>query len=64
MINVSKNDILLRRAVVSDYAWYPQPYMYPQDQIAPPKYDGPFAQLNDTLLGSIVPEEIYEVGDK
>lgn len=60
VINVSKNDILLRRAVVSDYAWYPQPYMYPQDQIAPPKYDGPFAQLNDTLLGSIVPEEIYE----
>ncbi len=64
VVDVSKSNILLRKAVVSDYAWYPQPYMYPSDQMAPPKYDGPYAQFNDTLLGSIIPEDTYSIGDE
>ncbi|RLL83143.1 guanitoxin biosynthesis MBL fold metallo-hydrolase GntH [Mesotoga sp. BH458_6_3_2_1] len=59
VINVSKSEILVRKALVSEYAWYPQPYIYPLDQMAPPKYDGPYAQFNDTLLGIIIPEETY-----
>lgn len=60
VVNVSKDAITLRKAVVSDYAWYPKPYLYPQAQTAAPKYDGPYAQLNETLLGKILPEEVYE----
>ncbi|MCX6090274.1 MAG: MBL fold metallo-hydrolase [Candidatus Atribacteria bacterium] len=59
VINVSKSEIRQRMAVVSDFAWYPHPKVYPPDQLAPPKYDGPYAQLNDTLLGNVIPENVY-----
>lgn len=59
VIDVTKSEIKLRKAVVSEYAWYPEPYIYPMDQMAPPKYDGPYAQFNEILLGSIIPENSY-----
>lgn len=59
VLDVSKSEIRQRMAVVSDYAWYPRPKVYSPDQLAPPKYDGPYAQLNDTLLGSVLPENVY-----
>ncbi|MCX6093106.1 MAG: MBL fold metallo-hydrolase, partial [Candidatus Bipolaricaulota bacterium] len=59
VVNVSKSEIRLRQAVVSDYAWYPRPQLYPADQLAPPKYPSPYAQLNDTLLGQVIPESVY-----
>lgn len=59
MINVSKSEIRQWMAVVSDYAWYPRPKIYSPDQLAPSKYDGPYAQLNDTLLGNVIPENVY-----
>ena len=59
VVNVSKSEIHLRQAVVSDYAWYPRPQLYPADQLAPPKYPSPYAQLNDTLLGQVIPESVY-----
>jgi hypothetical protein len=43
----------------SDYAWYPRPQLYPADQLAPPKYPSPYAQLNDTLLGQVITESVY-----
>jgi ribonuclease Z len=59
VINVSKSEIRERKAVVSDYAWYPSPKVYSPDQLTTPKYNGPYAQLNDTLLGSVIPESAY-----
>ncbi|MGC9321354.1 MAG: guanitoxin biosynthesis MBL fold metallo-hydrolase GntH [Kosmotogaceae bacterium] len=59
VIDVTKSEMKLRKAVVSEYAWYPEPYIYPMDQMAPPKYDGPYAQFNEILLGSIIPENSY-----
>lgn len=60
VINVSKEDIQQRYARVSDDAWYPQPNLYPPDQLAPPKYSSPQAQLNNELLSQVIPSAIYE----
>lgn len=59
VINVSKDEILVRHAVVSELAWYPTPFVNSPDQLTPPKYDGPYAQLNDTLLGNVIPTSVY-----
>ncbi|MCX5976552.1 MAG: MBL fold metallo-hydrolase [Coprothermobacterota bacterium] len=59
VINVSKSEIRQRMAVLDDYSWYPKPKITPPDQLAPAKYDGPYAQLNDTLLGSVIPDTVY-----
>jgi ribonuclease Z len=60
VINVSKDSIRQRYAQVSDYSWYPTPQLYPPDQLAPPKYPSPLAQLNDELLGQVIPANLYE----
>jgi len=60
VINVSKDGIRQRYAQVSDYAWYPTPSLYPPDQLAPPKYPSPLAQLNDELLEQVIPASVYE----
>ncbi|MEI8081889.1 MAG: MBL fold metallo-hydrolase [Actinomycetes bacterium] len=57
---VSKSDIVLGQASVENFAWYPQQVQYPQDQLAPPKYDSPYAQLNQTLLVSVIPSQTYD----
>lgn len=60
VINVSKDVIRQRYAQVSDFAWYPTPKLYPPAQLAPPKYPSPLAQLNDELLGHVIPAGTYE----
>jgi ribonuclease Z len=60
VVNVSKDNIKQRYAKVSDYAWYPAPRLYPADQLAPPKYSSPTAQLNNELLGQCIPEATYQ----
>jgi ribonuclease Z len=59
VINVSKDGIRQRYAQVSDYEWYPTPRLYPPDQLAPPKYPSPLAQLSDELLEEVIPESAY-----
>jgi len=56
---VTKDEITLGQATVDDYAWYPPPDAYPADELAPPKYPSPTAQLNKTLLSHEIPEEKY-----
>lgn len=60
VINVSKDSIRQRYAQVSDYAWYPAPKLYPPDQLAPPKYPSPLAQLSNELLEQVIPASVYE----
>ena len=61
VLNVSKNDIRQRRAVVSDYSWYDKPGVsYSSSQLAPPKYSSPTAQLSDELLSHCIPESVYD----
>jgi len=60
-IDVSKDKITLGQATVSEYAWNARnQVVWSADQLAPPKYDGPYAQLNDTLLSSVISSDIYE----
>lgn len=60
VINVSRSQIRQRRAVVSDYAWYPAPRIYPQSELAPPRYPSPTAQLNNLLLSHVIPQSVYD----
>jgi len=64
VINVSKDSIRQRYAQVSDYDWYPAPNLYPPDQLAPPKYPSPLAQLSDELLAQVIPASAYEGASK
>jgi len=50
VVDVTKSAIGLSQATVSDFAWYPKPVMLPADELAPPKYPTPTAQLNTTLV--------------
>jgi ribonuclease Z len=60
-IDVSKDKITLGQATVSEYAWYARnQVVWSADQLAPPKYDGPYAQLNDTLLQNVISSDVYE----
>jgi len=56
---VSKDQITLGQATVQDFAWYPPPVQYPQDQLTPPKYSSPTAQLNSTLLANVIPSDKF-----
>jgi ribonuclease Z len=60
VVTISAAGITLGQAVVPDYSWYPKPKLYPQDQLAPPKYPSPTAQLNSTLLSQVIPESTYD----
>lgn len=61
VINVSRGGIRQRKGKVSDFSWYPQPAVfYTADQLAPPKYPTPTAQLNQTLLDHVIPESTYD----
>lgn len=64
VINVSKDKMRMRRAVVSDYAWYPTGKIYSEQEMAKPRYPTPIAQLNGTLLASVIPEEVYKRSKK
>ncbi len=57
VINVSKKEIRQRMAVVPPFPWFTAD-SFPKD-LAPPKYNGPYAQLNDTLLANVIPEKLY-----
>lgn len=45
-------------AQVPAYPWYTGETL--KGELAPPKYDGPLAQFNDTLLANVIPAEYYE----
>jgi ribonuclease Z len=60
VLNVSKDNIRVRYANVSDFAWYPPPKLYSPAQLAPPKYPSPLAQLNDELLNNVISAHTYE----
>lgn len=57
---ISKSDITLGQASVEDFAWYPPQIVYPPDQLTPPKFDSPTAQLNATLLSNVIPNSVYD----
>lgn len=59
VVTVSKDDISLGQAEVSDFAWYPPPVLYPADELAPAKYPTPTAQLNQTLLDNVIPDDAF-----
>lgn len=44
-------------AKVPEYPWYTGKLT---GDLAPPKYDGPLAQFNDTLIENVIPEAYYE----
>jgi len=57
VINVSKKEIRQRMAEVPKYPWYTvEPF---KGSLADPKYHGPYAQLNDTLLEHVIPKDLY-----
>jgi ribonuclease Z len=63
VINVSKDKIRQRRAVVSEYAWLPPPELHPD--VEEPKYStpegvgDPYAQLDPDA--PVIPEELYDI---
>jgi ribonuclease Z len=50
--------ISMAYAEVPEYPWYTGEEL--KGELAPPKYDGPLAQFNDTLLANVIPAEYYE----
>lgn len=60
VVDVTKRAIVQRQAFVDRYAWYPTPTMYAASELAPPKYDSPTAQLNDTLLANVIPSATFD----
>jgi hypothetical protein len=46
----------LRTAIVSDCVWYPALKPYAPDQLVPPKYPTPAAQLSEELLSHCIEE--------
>lgn len=60
VINVSKDKIRQRKAVIDDWAWYAKPNVYDPAALAPPMFPTPVAQLSDDLLANCIAEEIYD----
>jgi ribonuclease Z len=60
VVDVTKRSIVQRQAFLDRYAFYPKMKLWPAEELAPPKYDGPLAQLNDDLVASIIPTEAYD----
>jgi hypothetical protein len=60
VIDVGPESLELGQATVPEYAWYPPEQPYPSDELAPPKYDSPTAQLNEELLSHVIDPGIYE----
>jgi len=59
IITVNKNGMISQAyAQVPEYPWYTGEPL--KGATAPPKYDGPLAQFNDTLLENVIPAEYYE----
>lgn len=57
VINVTKKKIRQRMAVADKFPWFPhEPFT---GTLADPKYHGPLAQLNSTLLDNVIPREDY-----
>ena len=44
-----------RQALVPDFAWDVATKLYPPALLAPPKYDGPYAQFSDFTMSHILP---------
>lgn len=59
VVTVSADDLSLGQATVSDFSWYPPPVLYPADELTPPKYPSPTAQLNQTLLANVIGDDVY-----
>ena len=60
VVTLSKTDMELAMTHFDDFSWYPKPKLYPPKLLADPKYDGPYAQLNDRLLAHAIPKDVYE----
>ncbi|MGI6138379.1 MAG: MBL fold metallo-hydrolase [Candidatus Hydrogenedentales bacterium] len=60
VLNVSKDKIRQRKAVIDEWAWYAKPIMPDTSMLAPPKFPTPTAQISDDLLANVVPEELYD----
>jgi ribonuclease Z len=48
-------EIKQRQALIPDFAWDLNTKSYPPDQLAPSKYDGPYAQFSDFTMAHILP---------
>ncbi len=62
VLNVSKDKsipIKIRMGEVSNYAWYPSEKLYTSDELAPPRYNSPLAQLSKYLLDNVIPEDVF-----
>ena len=60
VVDVTKRSIVQRQAFLDRYAYYPKMEFWPAAELADPKYDGPLAQLNDDLVASIIPTDVYD----
>ena len=60
VINVSKDRIRQRRAVIDDWAWYAQPKVYDPATLAPSMFPTPTAQLSDELLANCISPELFD----
>jgi ribonuclease Z len=60
VVTVSKAAISAAVTDFDRFAWYPKPKMYDPAALAPPRYDGPYAQLNDELLDHVIPPDVFE----
>jgi ribonuclease Z len=62
VVNISADKskpIRVRRAVVSDVAWYTRSASYPPGEVAQPRYTNNMMQLNAYLQSQIIPELLY-----
>jgi ribonuclease Z len=60
VVNVSRNEIRQRVAVVPDRAWYPKPELFGPDQLKDALYPTPTFQLNQTLLDHCIDSSVYD----
>jgi ribonuclease Z len=59
VINVSKKSIRQRRAVVSEYVWN-TPVQVDSNNLNAAKYNGPYAQFDQSLLDTVIPPCDYD----
>ncbi|HNZ49652.1 MAG TPA: guanitoxin biosynthesis MBL fold metallo-hydrolase GntH [Candidatus Hydrogenedentes bacterium] len=60
VLNVSKEKIRQRTAIIDEWAWYAQPIIPNPATLMPPRYPSPTAQLSEELLSHSIPEELYD----
>ena len=56
VLNVRPDEPIKQRlALIPDFGWDLGTKTYPADEVAPPKYDGPYAQFSDFTMRHILP---------